>query len=334
MQRCLQLAKLGEEYVAPNPMVGCVIVYKNVIVAEGYHKKFGDPHAEVVAFSNLSAELNVSECDVYVSLEPCSHYGKTPPCADLIIAKKPRNVYVGMMDPNPKVAGTGISKIKKAGINVVVGLLRESCEELNKKFITYHDKNRPFVTLKWAQTSDGFIGRHASESKLSKQISNLNNKFLVHQLRATHMAIMVGSNTINTDNPELNLRYWSGTNPHRIIVSKLLSVDTNMGCFKNGKWLILNNIKQEIQGNIEFVKLEDFSPKGILSSLYSLGMQSVLIEGGSQLINHFIKEQVWDEVIVIRSKKQWFNGILAPKFQKKTSYTKKQFTDTVDYYKN
>ncbi len=334
MHRCLQLAQLGEEFVAPNPMVGCVIVREGKIVAEGYHKKYGGPHAEVNAFNNLPADITISECDVYVSLEPCSHFGKTPPCADLIIAKRPRKVYVGMLDPNPKVAGTGIIKISKSGINVQVGILESDCASLNKKFVSFFKQNQPYITLKWAQTADNFMGRLLDSRDFSRQISSKENTAFVHKLRATHTAIMVGANTVNLDNPLLDLRSWKGRNPTKVIVSKNLSVDLDSKTFTSGKCLILNGLKDGKGTNLEFVKLSDFTAKGILRALYKLGIQSVLIEGGPTLLNLFIRENLWNEAIVISSKTTWLSGVSAPVLKAIPTSTEVKFGDTINYYKN
>jgi diaminohydroxyphosphoribosylaminopyrimidine deaminase/5-amino-6-(5-phosphoribosylamino)uracil reductase len=334
MHRCLQLAQLGEEFVAPNPMVGCVIVFEGKIVAEGYHKKHGGPHAEVNALNILPTGITISECDVYVSLEPCSHFGKTPPCADLIIAKRPKNLFVGMLDPNPKVAGTGVEKIRKAGVNVSIGILELQCAELNKKFVSFFKQKQPFITLKWAQTADNYMGRLLDSRDLPRQISNKENSVFVHKLRATHTAIMVGANTVNNDNPLLDLRFWKGRNPTKVIVSKSLSVDLDSKVFKSGKCLILNGLKDGKGTNLEFVKLNDFTAKGILRALYKLGIQSVLIEGGPTLLNLFIRENVWNEVIIISSKTTWLSGVSAPVLNAIPTSTEVKFGDTINYYKN
>ena len=217
MKRALELAAKGFGSVSPNPMVGCVIVHKNKIVAEGWHEKYGGPHAEVNAFKNLSEGIPASECDVYVTLEPCSHYGKTPPCADLIVREKPKRLFIGSLDPNPLVAGQGIERIKKAGIETVHGILDEENKELNKRFFTLFNVKRPYIILKWAQTNDGFIARKNYDSKW---ISCEESRKLVHQWRGEEDAIMVGKNTALHDNPKLNVRWGNGKDPVRVVLDK------------------------------------------------------------------------------------------------------------------
>lgn len=334
MSRCLQLAKLGEFSVAPNPMVGCVIVHNQLIVAEGYHQKFGGPHAEVNAFSSLQNTIPISECEVYVSLEPCSHFGKTPPCADLIIRKKPRKVIVGMLDPNPQVAGSGVKKIRDASIEVEIGVLESECQALNKKFICYHSKKRPFITLKWAQTADGFLGRISAQNHLQKQISSTKNKGYVHQLRANHMAILVGSNTINADNPQLDTRHWIGSNPIKIVLAKSLNINLESRILKEGKTLIINGLKSGVEGDVSFVQTDDFSVKYLLYMLYTKGIQSILVEGGSKTLQAFIDSDIWDEAIVLTSKVTWGEGISAPKMEKAPLYVENRHSDQVTFYTN
>lgn len=334
MQRCLSLAQLGEEWVAPNPMVGCVIVYKNAIVSEGYHQAYGQPHAEVNAFNNISSTIPISDCEIYVSLEPCSHFGKTPPCADLIISKRPKRVVIGMLDPNPKVAGSGIAKIRNSGIEVLFGVLEPECKLLNKKFICFHSNKRPYITLKWAETSDGFMGRVPYENHKSKQISSERNKAFVHYLRTVHTAIMVGANTINRDHPMLDVRHWKGNNPLKIVVSKALNVNIDLPIFKTGFSLLLNGIKEEKEGNIEFVLCDDFSIVNLINTLYNKGVQSILVEGGAELLAQFIDSNLWDEAIVFRSNKEWKKGIKAPLLGKNPIRSVKQNGDKISFYEN
>jgi diaminohydroxyphosphoribosylaminopyrimidine deaminase/5-amino-6-(5-phosphoribosylamino)uracil reductase len=311
MIRCLELAKLGKLEVAPNPMVGCVIVYNGEIVAEGYHKKFGGPHAEVNAFAQLSDLVPLHLCDIYVNLEPCSHYGKTPPCSDLIIAKKPKRVIIGMLDPNHKVAGKGIKKLMEAGINVSMGTLELECKLLNKKFIKVHTTLLPYVTLKWAETKNGFMARAKYDSSHAK-ISDPKNDPFVHQLRGTHQSILVGAATVNKDNPRLDVRHAKGSSPIKIVLSATLSLDLSKDLFKEGKTLVYNQLKSEIIDKYELIKLEHFSLLNILKDLAARDIHSVLVEGGPLVLDSFISQKLWDEAIIIKSSAEWTDGIKAP----------------------
>ena len=333
MQRCLDLAILGEAYVAPNPMVGCVIVCGHQIVAEGYHQKYGEPHAEVNAFKQLPKDIDPKLCDVYVNLEPCAHYGKTPPCADLVVQMQPKRLIVGMLDPNPKVAGKGLQKIRQAGISVTEGVLNEACKKLNTKFITFHTQKRPFITLKWAETADRFMGRDASDIGLETQISSPKNNNLVHQLRASHQGILIGANTANSDNPRLNLRYAEGRNPVKIILSKTLSLNPDLQLLKKGRTLVYNNQKESQSEQVEFILQSNPSIESIVKDLYERDIQSVLVEGGAEILEHFIESGLWDEAIILVSKTKWGKGIKAP-FLGFHCVNKEELNgDTIKYFK-
>ena len=274
MRRCLELAQLGEYDVAPNPMVGAILVNdKGKIIAEGYHHIYGGPHAEVNCFREAGDD--VGDCTLYVSLEPCSHYGKTPPCADLIISKGVKRVVVGMQDPNPLVAGQGIEKLRKAGIEVKVGVLEAECRELNKRFICLHEKKRPYVVLKWAQTANG---------SMEGEISNAQTKQIVHKIRSENMAIMVGTNTVLTDNPKLTVTHWTGRNPIRVTVDRhnVIPADAN----------IFNDAAETI------IYRERTDWPYILSDLASRGIHSIMVEGGPTLLEHILASDLWDEVHV------------------------------------
>lgn len=333
MNRCLELAALGELFTAPNPMVGCVIVQNGTIVAEGYHERYGEAHAEVNAFANLPSTIDPSTCIVYVNLEPCSHYGKTPPCANLIVAKRPQKLVVGTLDPHEKVAGTGIRHILEAGIDVQVGILEKECVALNKKFIKSHANHLPFITLKWAETADGFIGR-AEDDFSSKQISNPQNTPFVHHLRASHMAIAVGAHTANADNPALDVRYGSGSNPLKIIISEKASVRSDLAMLQSGKTLIYTGNKHHTDAHYAMICLDTFSLDAVLHDLHNKGIQSVLVEGGAQLLQTFIDSGHWDEAVVIRSTATWGKGVAAPKFDQKPQSSEIQFSDTLSYFVN
>ena len=309
--RCIEIAKQGELYVAPNPMVGCVIVHNGNIVAEGYHERYGEAHAEVNAFASLPKHIDSSECTVYVSLEPCSHYGKTPPCADLLVSKEPKLVVIGMLDPNKKVAGRGIKKLLEAGIDMRVGINEEACKELNRKFVKAHQENRPYVTLKWAETNDGYIAR-AFEDKSSAKISNSLNDSYVHQLRASHQAILVGAGTVNKDNPLLDVRHSEGNSPIKVILSPQLSVNIDSQLFKSGKTLVYNSLKEDITEFFELIKLDNWNLGKVLDNLNERGIHSILVEGGPTIIQAFIDAKEWDEAIILKSVKDWEVGVKAP----------------------
>lgn len=268
MRRCIQLAQNGRMNAQPNPMVGAVIVYQDRIIGEGYHVRCGEGHAEVNACASVKEEDEhlLKDSTIYVSLEPCSHYGKTPPCADLLISKGFRRCVIGCQDPFAKVQGRGIQKLKDAGIEVIVGVLEEECKALNKRFMTYHGKKRPFVTLKWAESADGFIDGH---------ISNVYTQMVCHKRRAEHQAILVGRKTYEIDKPSLNVREWKGKSPKRYVVSSQL--------------LTLPEGFQLIQST---------SVDNILQKLYEDGIQTVLVEGGAELLQSFINSGLWDECYI------------------------------------
>lgn len=309
MQRCLQLAALGAGKVAPNPMVGCVIVLNDEIIGEGYHKQYGTAHAEVNAIHSVQNKELLKEATVYVSLEPCSHFGKTPPCADLLIQYQVKKVVVGCLDPHAKVAGKGIQKLKSAGIEVELGVLENDCNFLNRRFITFHQKERPYIILKWAETKDGYM------AGAEKQISGLFAQQRLHLWRTEEAAFMVGTNTLIEDNPVLNVRLVSGDNPVRIAVdASLKSMNHELKFYDQSQsTIIINTVKNAIDGTIEFVKLADTFPNTILKALYERQILSVVIEGGAEFLKSFIESNLYDEMRVFKSKeKVFFNGLKAP----------------------
>lgn len=309
---CIKLAKKGEKYVAPNPMVGCVIVKDNQIVAEGYHHQYGMPHAEVNAVNALPAEISMEDCDVYVSLEPCSHYGKTPPCADLLVAHKPNRVIIGSLDPNRQVSGNGVKKLIEAGIDVRIGVLEEECKELNKKFWKAHRQGLPYVTLKWAETQDGFMGRSQGDKRSPKISSETNNSF-VHELRVRHQAILVGANTVNRDKPKLDVRFAEGNNPVKVILSPSLSIDSTLPTLHSGTNLIYTMSEFFIDTEYsKHINLKEWTLRAILKDLHQRNIHSVLVEGGAQVLRSFLDTELWDEAIVLKSNKIWEAGINAP----------------------
>ncbi|MBR0295777.1 MAG: bifunctional diaminohydroxyphosphoribosylaminopyrimidine deaminase/5-amino-6-(5-phosphoribosylamino)uracil reductase RibD [Paludibacteraceae bacterium] len=320
ISRCLQLARLGEYYVAPNPMVGAVLVYSGEgvnglmgerIIGEGWHKEYGGPHAEVNCFASVRAEDEelLKDSTLFVSLEPCSHFGKTPPCADLIVRKGVKRVVVGMLDPNPQVAGQGIARLRENGIEVVVGILEAGCRELNKRFLCLHEKHRPYVILKWAQTADGFMDRKRpipSQGQLTETrplvISTPLSKRLVHKMRAENMAILVGSNTALLDNPKLKNTHWVGRNPIRVLLDRRKRVPLSSAIFSDDAQTIVYSENTEWS----FV-LEDLAKRGI---------HSILVEGGAQVLNHILETGIYDEIHVETGEICIGDGVLAPKISK------------------
>ena len=308
MARCLQLAHLGAYYVAPNPMVGAVLVYGDVIVGEGWHQQYGGPHAEPNCLRNAEENypqgIDYQSCTLYVNLEPCSHYGKTPPCAELIIKKGIGRVVVGCLDPNPKVAGRGLKMMQDAGIEVVVGVLENECRTLNKRFFCLHENHRPYVILKWAQTADGYIDIERTSGK-PITISTPLTKQIVHQQRAENMAIMVGTRTVLLDNPRLLTTHWSGRNPIRITLDRHGVIPADSKLFSKDAHTIVYRENTDWQ----FV-LEDLAKKNI---------HSILVEGGATLLNHIIQSGIYDEVHVEVGNEYIGNGVAAPKCILKSS---------------
>lgn len=296
MQRCIDLAKLGSGSVAPNPMVGAVIVHNDRIIGEGYHMIFGGPHAEVNAIKSVKEKNLLPESTIYVSLEPCAHFGKTPPCCDLIVAKQFKRVVIGIRDPFSKVDGAGIERISNAGIEVKVGVLEQECKELNKAFITAHTLKRPYITLKWAQTPSGKIDAGQSNKEVN-WISAPETQVFTHQLRVENQAILVGYNTVINDDPSLTVRAVNGPNPIRVVLDK------------EGT---LNKDHKVFNSEAETIVLSENEPKHILSALYDKGIISVLIEGGRKTLQTFIDDDLWDEAYMIVGQTDFENGTSAP----------------------
>lgn len=312
MRRALELATLGMAATRPNPLVGCVVVYKNKIIGEGWHQQYGGPHAEVNALNSVTDKSLLPESNVYVTLEPCSHYGKTPPCADFLLAHGVRSIFVCNTDPNPLVAGRGIRKLLDTGCEVHVGLLEDEGRELNKLFFTFHRHQRPYIVLKWAETADGYIARSNLEPVAIS--GNLARK-LVHKWRTEEQAIMVGTRTAWADNPRLNAREWTGTQPVRIVIDKDLRLPPNLHLFdKSQPTLVYNYERQEHQPNLEYIKVTPAANliTQILPDLYRRNLQSVLIEGGTILLKYFLEAGIWDEVRVLRSAQVLNAGLKAP----------------------
>jgi len=341
MNICLQLAKQGMRSVAPNPMVGSVIVFNDKIIGEGYHKEYGKAHAEVNAINAVEDKSLLQKCTLYVNLEPCAHFGKTPPCSDLIIKHKIPKVVIGCIDSFSEVAGKGIAKMKAEGIEVIVGVLESESLNLNKRFFTFHNKKRPYIILKWAQTLDGFIDVERN-NLLSSEIKNNwitspESKELVHKWRSKEQAIMVGTNTALNDNPQLNVREVNGKDPIRVVLDLNLRLPKTLHVFdKSIPTLIFNSQKNESQNNLEFVKIniEKDLIAQVLNELFVREIQSVIIEGGAKLLTTFIDENLWDEARVFTGSKEFNTGLKAPILNNTPQYEKQVGTDILKVYFN
>jgi diaminohydroxyphosphoribosylaminopyrimidine deaminase / 5-amino-6-(5-phosphoribosylamino)uracil reductase len=317
MKRCLELAIRGLGSVAPNPMVGAVLVHKGNIIGEGYHQEYGKSHAEVNAINSVRDQSLLKESTLYVNLEPCAHMGKTPPCADLIVRKGIPNVIIGTSDPNPLVAGRGIEHLKKNGVNVEQDILTEDCLELNKRFFSFHQKNRPYIILKWAQTSDGFIDtiRKPGEPIGVNWISNSLSQMLVHKWRAEEQAILIGTNTVLTDNPQLTVRLWEGRNPIRIIIDWNLRIPDTVAVFDQvTSTYVFNHRKKGKDSNTEWVQVEmkDKGMEPVLGWLYNREILSLIVEGGKEMLEYFIANRFWNEARIFIGNKTFGKGVKAP----------------------
>ncbi|GAB3653275.1 bifunctional diaminohydroxyphosphoribosylaminopyrimidine deaminase/5-amino-6-(5-phosphoribosylamino)uracil reductase RibD [Echinicola sediminis] len=333
MFRALELAERGRGNVSPNPMVGCVIVHQGKIIGEGYHQQYGGPHAEPNAIHSVQQTELLPDSTVYVTLEPCAHFGRTPPCARLLVEKKVKKVVIAAFDSNPLVGGKGLKILREAGIEVVTGILEKEARLQNKRFFTAIEKQRPYVILKWAQTKDGFVARGNYDSKW---ISNPLSRQLVHKWRAEEDAIMVGTKTALYDNPKLNVRDWEGTDPLRIVLDKQLSLDKNLALFDQSiPTVCYNLIKDESLENLSYVKLEEgFGIQDILADLHKKKVQSVIIEGGAYLLQKFIQSELWDEARVFTGKSKFINGIEAPKLRQHADEVLDILGDKLEIYIN
>lgn len=316
LQRCLQLAKLGLGKAAPNPMVGSVLVYNNKIIGEGFHKQFGEAHAEVNCINSVKPQDKkyIKDSTIYVSLEPCSHFGKTPPCANLIIKNEIKKVVICTKDSSPKVKGGGIEKLKNAGVEIEIGNLDLENKWLNRRFFTFHDKKRPYIILKYAQTKNGYF---CPESENQKWISNDFSKKITHKWRSEEQAILVGTKTALIDNPQLNVRLWKENNSLlRVCIDRNLQIPESYNLRSgNYKTLIFNKLKNEIVNNVEYAKLnfkQNVISK-ILNKLYENQIQSLIVEGGLFTLQEFINANLWDEARIITGNVEWKNGKASPK---------------------
>lgn len=335
MKRCIQLALLGNGNVLSNPMVGSVLVYKNRILGEGYHTEYGAPHAEIACLNAVKEDDKkyISKATLYVNLEPCSHTGKTPPCANRIVKEKIKKVIIGSIDPNPLVAGNGIKILQENSIEVEVGILEKECIELNIRFYTFHLKHRPFIKLKWAQSVDGFISEHNKQTKLSNKLSDIK----VHQMRANEMAIWAGYRTLLCDNPLLNVRHILGNNPIIITLDKYLDLPTYLHIFDNDtKKIIFNFLKNEKLKNTHYIKVNEKNHlEEMLQHLYKLNINSILVEGGKSTLEMFIYNNKWDYANIIECKKIIHNGVEAPKIGKAINENFLQIENDIwHFYKN
>ncbi|MFY0594076.1 MAG: bifunctional diaminohydroxyphosphoribosylaminopyrimidine deaminase/5-amino-6-(5-phosphoribosylamino)uracil reductase RibD [Roseivirga sp.] len=333
MRRALELAEFGRGTTSPNPMVGCVIVGQDEIIGEGYTQPAGQDHAEVQAVKSVEDQARLIGATAYVTLEPCSHFGKTPPCADLLVRKQLKRVVIGTIDSNPEVGGKGVARLKAAGIEVEVGVLEQDCREMNVRFFTSLEANRPFIILKWAQTADGFVARKNFDSKW---ISNQESRALVHQWRGEEDAIMVGTNTAHYDNPRLNVRDWSGKDPVRVVIDKQLRLSKDLNLFDGHQpTLVYNDTQTSEANNVSFVRVNNGDYlSSILKDLNGRGIQSIIIEGGSGLLNSFITQNLWDEARIFSTQTVFNEGIAAPKIAGDLISSKSIGTDKLNFYSN
>jgi diaminohydroxyphosphoribosylaminopyrimidine deaminase / 5-amino-6-(5-phosphoribosylamino)uracil reductase len=338
MKRCIELALLGASSVSPNPMVGAVLVHKGQIIGEGYHIKYGEAHAEVNCIASVNEKLkdNISDSTLYVSLEPCAHYGKTPPCADLIVSRKIPEVVIGCRDPFAGVNGKGIEKLQNAGVKVTVGVLEKECRHINRRFLVFHTAHRPYIILKWAESSDGRIGNYGNSRLM---ISNDYTNRLVHRWRSEEMGIMVGTNTAFMDNPQLTNRMWYGGNPARIVLDMNLQLPPSLHLMDGQTRTIVFNLHRHgDEGQISYYQVSQDASMvhQVLNGLKQIGIMSVMIEGGARLLQSFIDEGAWDEARVITNTKVTAgSGVPAPQLLVNTvSEEVKILDDVVRYYFN
>ncbi|WP_313804531.1 bifunctional diaminohydroxyphosphoribosylaminopyrimidine deaminase/5-amino-6-(5-phosphoribosylamino)uracil reductase RibD [Flavobacterium sp.] len=338
MNRCIELAKNGLGTTYPNPLVGSVIVYDGKIIGEGWHKKAGEAHAEVNAINSVEDQSLLSKATIYVSLEPCSHFGKTPPCSDLIIKHKIPNVVIGTIDPFAKVAGNGIKKLMEAGINVTVGILEDECNELNKRFFTFHQQKRPYIILKWAESADGFIAPKTKSEQKPVWITNSYSRQLVHKWRSEEQAILVGTQTVLDDNPKLDTRDWQGNNPIRVILDRSEKISDDYQVKDNSvKTIILTENRNSENIGLIFFENCNFANSlahTITTVLYKHEIQSVIIEGGKQTLQTFIDANLWDEARIFKGNPLFSEGTLSPKLQGNLIHKEMILDDTLLIFKN
>lgn len=362
IKRCLQIAKNGLGTTRPNPMVGAVIVYKDTIIGEGFTSGYGGNHAEVNAINAVNDKSLLHQSTLYVTLEPCSHFGKTPPCSDLIITHKIPNVVIGCIDDNPEVAGKGIAKLKAAGCKVIVGVMEAECKAHHKRFFTFHNKKRPYIILKWAETNDGFIAPITKDEKKPVWITNKYSRQLVHKWRAEEQAILVGTNTVVEDNPSLTVRDWTGRHPIRVVLDKDLKLSLDYNVFDDEAETVMISSKLEARSlkledgslksvdgrqmtengrlksdycNLEFInwKLKDSIAKQIVTILHKRNINSTIIEGGAKTLQTFIDENLWDEARVFIGNSEFNEGVKAPKLKGRLVSETEIFDDKLRIFK-
>ena len=341
IRRCIEIAQNALGIARPNPMVGCVIVHNQIIIGEGYTGKYGGPHAEVNAIQSVTDKSVLQEATLYVTLEPCSHFGKTPPCSDLIIRHKIPRVVIGTIDTHSKVAGKGVLKLQNAGCDVTIGILEDECKKHHKRFFTFHNKKRPYIILKWAQTLDLFIAPEKTIERAPVWITNTYSRQLVHKWRAEEQAILVGNKTVIEDNPRLTIRNWSGTNPIRILIDLSNKTPKNSAILdRTVKTIIMTNenkntaIQNKDMLSYEFIKNEDTIIEEICTILHQQEIQSVIIEGGRHTIQSFIDKNLWDEARVFTGSVIFKNGIKAPVLKTNPISEQKIMNDTLRIYLN
>ena len=326
MKRCIDLALLGSGSTAPNPMVGCVIVRKGLIIGEGYHMKCGGPHAEVNAINSVKNKDWLKECTLYVSLEPCAHFGKTPPCSDLIIQMGIPRVVIGTSDPFAEVSGRGIEKLRGRGIDVVTGILEEECRWLNRRFFTFHEKNRPYIILKWAQSADGYMAPDAARGERKPVwITNSLSRQFVHKCRSEEASILVGTQTAIADNPSLTVRDWAGPSPLRLLIDRSAKVPDNSNLLDGTEETVVFTERENSSiGKVKYVKL-DFTKNilpQLLEYLYKRDILSLYVEGGAKTLEHFIRQGLWDEAHLFTGSVFLGSGIRSPEIEGKVAFTK------------
>lgn len=336
----MELGKKGLGTTAPNPMVGCVIVHDGKIIGEGFTSPYGGPHAEVNAINSVKDKSVLSQASLYVTLEPCSHYGKTPPCADLITKHNIPEVFIGLKDPHDKVAGKGIQKLEEAGCKVTIGILEKECREHHKRFLTYQEKKRPYIILKWAETQDGFVAPDNTKRESSPEpywITNPYSRQLVHQWRSEEQAILVGTNTVLEDNPKLNIRDWAGKNPIRIVLDKNLRIGPDFHVLDGSVKTIVLTQQTDATKYIDGVAYEvlDFNKpmaQQMCDALHKQSISSVIVEGGTKTLQTFIDEGLWDEARIFTGAVRFGNGIAAPKLKAALQHRETILSDILSIY--
>ncbi len=316
IKRCLEISKSGIGTTRPNPSVGAVLVVDSKIIGEGFTSPYGGNHAEVNAIDAVKDQELLKKATMYVTLEPCNHIGKTPPCTELIINSGIKKVVIGCIDANSIVSGKGIKRLHNAGCEVVVGVMEKECKEHHKRFFTFHTKQRPYIILKWAETSNGFIAPKTKDKQAPVWITNEISRQMVHKWRSEEHSILVGTNTVLDDNPKLNVRHWKGENPIRIVIDKELKIPTDMKVYDTSvKTIFINESLQVKKDNIVFETIDFSKPIAaqICKLLFDYKIQSVIIEGGTKTLQTFIDENLWDEARVFKSEVRFIEGVSAPK---------------------